>query len=603
MVKRIPMLDVPGWLDSAIAPNDPMVVSALNTTARGVLVAIARRPSSRSRSTRWMAPATPSPKSSGNTITLAKLKGRPNRTEAATVSRAARVSGAKTRKMSLGFRNRSARSRAMETTAMRGRVAEGGNHRITRLQDDHGRAGGAGGEPPDRLDESFQGLPVMRVFLRIHRYPGASVGGDAALPQALGQVIQGHRARVQGLAQGVEPAGQRRKQPGFELGEGRVRPGSGEGGKGGLQAAGGGGRGAVPEGAQAPELAQQQGGGGRAVSGRLFQTLGRQRRGEKKRHGCDDAELLVLARGHVVGEGFRPFHQVQAVQPMRQVPGGVQVGAKHGDRIGAGTAVPHQIEEGGDRFRPRVLQVQGIEIEARPGRHQGGRQPENQGPRRQRPGRPPDQSPPSLHPAGGEGRQGEQGGQHRQVGEQGDEHSRARDQAELGQPQIIRGQEGIKGDGRRHGGQRQGAADAIGGLAQGRPVVPAPVDPFLVAQPEVDAEIDAQADEQDREGHRDQVQLADGGEGEAGGPDQPHDQGDEDGRGQARRPEAGVKQADDQGERQHGGQSHAFLDALQLLGRQRRRPGQAYPEPVAGVQARLGCEPADGLHGLLSRPE
>ena len=36
MVKRTPMLAVPGWPDKAIAPNDPIVVSALNNTARGV---------------------------------------------------------------------------------------------------------------------------------------------------------------------------------------------------------------------------------------------------------------------------------------------------------------------------------------------------------------------------------------------------------------------------------------------------------------------------------------------------------------------------------------------------------------------------------------
>ena len=53
-VNSIPMLDVPGWLDNAIEPNEPMVVRALNRTARGVLdIRAAAEPASlRSRITR-----------------------------------------------------------------------------------------------------------------------------------------------------------------------------------------------------------------------------------------------------------------------------------------------------------------------------------------------------------------------------------------------------------------------------------------------------------------------------------------------------------------------------------------------------------------------
>ena len=38
MVKSTPMLAVPGWLDKAMLANEPIVVSALKNTARGVLV-------------------------------------------------------------------------------------------------------------------------------------------------------------------------------------------------------------------------------------------------------------------------------------------------------------------------------------------------------------------------------------------------------------------------------------------------------------------------------------------------------------------------------------------------------------------------------------
>ena len=96
-----------------------MVVKALNTTARGVLLAITSvtPPSARRRSTRWMPLATPSPKRSGRTMRLAKLNGRFKSTEAATVNSAARTSGAKTRATSPGRRSNTASSSAMATKA------------------------------------------------------------------------------------------------------------------------------------------------------------------------------------------------------------------------------------------------------------------------------------------------------------------------------------------------------------------------------------------------------------------------------------------------------------------------------------------------------
>ena len=40
IVSNIPMLEVPGWLDKAMLPKDPIVVSALKITALGVEVVI-----------------------------------------------------------------------------------------------------------------------------------------------------------------------------------------------------------------------------------------------------------------------------------------------------------------------------------------------------------------------------------------------------------------------------------------------------------------------------------------------------------------------------------------------------------------------------------
>ena len=134
----------------------------------------------------------------------------------------------------------------------------------------------------------------------------------------------------------------------------------------------------------------------------------------------------------------------------------------------------------------------------------------------------------------------------------------------------------------------------------------AAVDPFLVAQAEVDAEVDAEADEQHREGHRNQIELAQGKGGEAGGPYQPHDQGGEGGGGQSRRPQSDQQQADDEGQRQDRGQAHPFLDTLELLVGQRRRPGQTDAHPMRIVQLHVaGQVPhgAEGGGGRLQGPE
>ena len=117
MVSKTPMLAVPGWPDSEILANDPMVVRALNTTARGVEVAIAPAPADFSRMTRWMALAIPSPNNNGSTITLAKLNGRSASTETAMVRLAATNKGAKINRISLGLLVMAMISRAMAINA------------------------------------------------------------------------------------------------------------------------------------------------------------------------------------------------------------------------------------------------------------------------------------------------------------------------------------------------------------------------------------------------------------------------------------------------------------------------------------------------------
>ena len=106
------MLASPRCCETASEPNDAIVVSALNRTARGVLVTATRseNASTRQRMTTWIAPLTPRPSSSGSTMTLAKFRLRPSSTAVAAVRRTASPSGASTSRMSRGRRSTKARS-------------------------------------------------------------------------------------------------------------------------------------------------------------------------------------------------------------------------------------------------------------------------------------------------------------------------------------------------------------------------------------------------------------------------------------------------------------------------------------------------------------
>ena len=95
MVNSNPMLEVPGWLDKAMLPKEPIVVKALKTIALGVDVLITSSSFFRSAKTRCIELAIPSPNRRGKTITLAKLKGKFNKTEAVIVNKEAKIRGVK----------------------------------------------------------------------------------------------------------------------------------------------------------------------------------------------------------------------------------------------------------------------------------------------------------------------------------------------------------------------------------------------------------------------------------------------------------------------------------------------------------------------------
>ena len=193
----------------------------------------------------------------------------------------------------------------------------------------------------------------------------------------------------------------------------------------------------------------------------------------------------------------------------------------------------------------------------------------------------------------GRRKQGEQGRQHREVDGQRDEHPRAGDQTQFRQPTIVRGQEGVESGRCRHSTQAKGAAYAAAGATQGRRDVHAAGQLLAAAQAHMDAEVDSEADEQDREGHRDQVELADGERREGSGPNEAHQQRRDDNGDEARRAEPGDEQGRDQHERDPARRPAAQLDAFQLLLVEGDGAGQPQAEPVRGVDAQLRGDPAD----------
>ncbi len=126
---------------------------------------------------------------------------------------------------------------------------------------------------------------------------------------------------------------------------------------------------------------------------------------------------------------------------------------------------------------------------------------------------------------------------------------------------------------------------------------------LAVAQREVNAEIDAQADEQDGEGDRDDVERVESGNREGGGPGQARDQ-----RRHRRHHEAERLQADDQkqdheAEGQQADDAHILLHRLQLFLQHQRIAGHADPNAPALVELQRFRGRVDGVDRRADRLE
>ena len=117
----------------------------------------------------------------------------------------------------------------------------------------------------------------------------------------------------------------------------------------------------------------------------------------------------------------------------------------------------------------------------------------------------------------------------------------------------------------------------------------------------MDAEIDSEADEQDREGYGDQVQLTDHADREARGPRQADEQRKGGRLDQSDRTQPDDQQRHDDAERKEIGDADALLDALQLLFHHHRLSGETNPDAVLGREPQLRGRRADQGDGSLRR--
>ena len=170
----------------------------------------------------------------------------------------------------------------------------------------------------------------------------------------------------------------------------------------------------------------------------------------------------------------------------------------------------------------------------------------------------------------------------------GDRHAGGGDDAELGEAPVVRGSEREKAEAGAQRAQRQRSGDACDRRPQRRRLALAAAERLLKAQHHVNAEIDAEANEQDRKGHRDQIEAADGQGRETRGEYQTDRQGKQRGHAQPGRPQAPDQQRRDREGAQAAGKQRTRAGARQLLGVEHRAAGEAETQTVVGSDAQGG---------------
>ena len=193
--------------------------------------------------------------------------------------------------------------------------------------------------------------------------------------------------------------------------------------------------------------------------------------------------------------------------------------------------------------------------------------------------------------------QREEGRHQRHIGGKGDEHGASGYDAKLREADEIGAGKGEEADGGGDGAKRERVADAARRFPQRRCIIGPSDNRLAVTQREMDAEIDAETDEQHGEADRYEVEVADRERREGGGPHQPHQKGRQRRQYQPRAAQSGEQQKGDEEDGDDGGVGGAPGGAQQFLVIQRHRAGEPDADALCRDQAQFAGKRPDARDG------
>mgnify|MGYP007079330555 CR=1 FL=1 len=247
----------------------------------------------------------------------------------------------------------------------------------------------------------------------------------------------------------------------------------------------------------------------------------------------DDRQLPFLIVGHEASQR----HDVPYLRKGRQLPckrgGFIQIGRQDVDRIGRRSRITREVEERRHRLHARIFQADRVEVEAeegngdQPGRADGERRDENRARMTAREIVERLKLRRDVATGGAQGQQRQERRQYRQVGHHGEKHPRCRDHAEFGKSPVVGRYERQKARCHHDGAQHDGTARRTTCRGERRRGVASAGHLLTIAQAKMNAEIDAETDEQNGKGDGDEVEAAHGQGCEGGRPDEPDQQGDD----------------------------------------------------------------------------
>ena len=344
------------------------------------------------------------------------------------------------------------------------------------------------------------------------------------------------------------------------------------------------------------------------VGRRLLLAGGIEQGPQGSRDRRDDRELFILILGNETLEARDPGDLRQLLQPRHERRGVRERRSENVDRIGVGVRVLHQIQQGCNGFDLGAAQIQRIEIEMKMAEQRRSGQGHEQCSGDDR-----------ITVIGHETidgsqkliadrllfrrrpQQSKQGRQDRDRGKKCDEHAGAGNQAQFGNAAIIGREKRVEAGGGRRRGKRQRPPGLGRRLHEGLVELRLLIAFGAVADAELNAEIDPDADEQHRKGDRNQIERADHHEPDGGRRGKPSD----DAQGDREHDTARFQGAPNDKKNNQGGHRRvepgAVLDIPEFLVGHRHEARQPHRHPGLGRNPKLARGLADEIRCLFTR--